>query len=93
MPSKNDTVTPVSSGKQSAAQAFKFEVSAGQLFHFKAAVATSALSFDAGLGDYSQKLSIPVPQMVQNINGTVYGYVAPYAEWGYNRLLKKKVSE
>ena len=70
----------------------KFEVSASKAFHFKFAAAPSQIQLDVQAGDYGKKAVVPIPQAVQNASGAVYGYVAPYAEWGYNKLLKKKSS-
>ena len=89
MPAKINEVP----AKTTAEPALKFEVSAEKLFHFKVAGASSQISVDVGAGDYGRKVTVPIPEVVQNASSTVYGYVAPYAELAYNKLLKKKSIE
>jgi hypothetical protein len=87
MPAKNTQPQP-----EQTPQTVKFEISASKLFHLNVVAALSQVNLDVGAGDYGQKLTIPIPQLVQNVGLGAYSYVQPYAEWSYNKLLKKKAT-
>ena len=70
------------------AELFKFEVSAPQVFHFAVRTQRDQVQVQVGAGpQLSKQLAVPIPAVVQSAATSVYGFTAPYVQWGYAKVV------